>query len=261
MNNKGNSGVKIFLYILFVGLLIAAIVIGVIAILKPPETRIELIPAIPPDEIVVDDSEKYNIKIDADVVKMSPDIDIAQERINHNNDDIIGRLEVPDLFNVLVVRGSNNDYYLANNVDKKKDVMGATFMDYRIDQNSNQINIYGHNSREEQLDVPFRRLEKLLDKTFFDSHPYIIFQFEGGKRVYKVTAITEVYNDNVEHMRVKKTGSDFVNHINTIISNPIHSRSMEINENSKIIILQTCSHHLNNAVYLITGVAINYAEE
>ncbi len=256
-----NKIIKILLYLLFIGLLIAAIVVGVIAITNPGKTIIEYLPAIPPDEIVVDESEKYNIKIDADVVKMSPDIDIAQERINHNNPDIIGRLEVPDLFNVLVVRGSNNDYYLTYNVDKKKDVMGATFMDYRVDQNSNQINIYGHNSREEQLDVPFRRLEKLLDKTFFDNHPYIIFQYEGGKRVYKVTAITEVYNDNVEHMRVRKTGAEFVSHVKTIISNPIQSRGMEINENTKIIILQTCSHHLDNAVYLITGVAINYVEE
>ena len=259
--NNSNKGAKILLYLLFGGLLVAAIVLAVIAILNPDKREFVPDVVIPPDEIVVDESEKYNIKIEGEVVKMSPDVDLAQERINHNNNEIIGRLEVPDMFNVLVVKGINNESYLTINIDLKKDVMGATFMDYRVDPNSSQINIYGHNSRDVNLDVPFRRLEKFLDKTYFDSNPYIIFQYDGGKRVYKITSITEVYKDNKEHMRVMKTGDDFVNHINTIISNPINSRSVPFDANSKVIILQTCSHHLDNAVYLITGIAINYIEE
>lgn len=254
-----NKLVRSFLYILFFFLIAAA---GVIAFyiftMKPeviePEVR-------KGDEVIeVDEKDKYNIKIEGETVKMSPDHDFAQDRIYHGNDDIIARLELPDLFNLLVVRGSDNKYYLENNIYRKKDVTGTTFMDYRVNPNSNQINIYGHNSRDDSLQVPFRDLEKFLQKDYFDSHPYIIFQYEGGKRVYKITSITEVYNSNLEHMRVNKTGADFVNHMKTIVSNPINSRPMVINENSKTIILQTCSHHWDNAVYLIVGVAINYVE-
>ena len=81
---KKNNGAKIVLYIFFVGLLIAAVVIGIYAathgnqvVIIPPETEYS------PEELFVDDSEKYNIKIDVDTVKMSPDVDLAQERINH----------------------------------------------------------------------------------------------------------------------------------------------------------------------------------
>ena len=256
-----NKGTRTFLYIIFFSLIIASGVILFYVFTKPVE-YIE-IPAEweeAKEVIKVPDEEKYNIKINGEVVHMSPDVDIAAERVNHHNDDIIGRLEVPDLFNVLVVRGPDNIVYLDMNIDRENDYKGSSFMDYRLGPDSNQINIYGHNSRDENIYVPFRLLENFLKPEFFDSHPYIIFQYENGKRVYKVAAITQVHNDNLEHMRVNKTGADFVNHIKEILSNPIHSRPTTINQNSKVIILQTCSHDWDNAVYLITGVAINYVE-
>ena len=262
-NKKNNNGMRTFLYIFFFFLIVASGVIlfyvitnPTTIIYTPPETEEA------PEELFVDDKEKYKIKINGEVVKMSPDVDIAQERINHNNQDIIARLEVPDMFNILVVRGSDNKLYLDHSIDARAyDYKGSSFMDYRVDTNSNQINIYGHNSRDVNIQVPLMRLEKFLEKSYFDENPYIILQFENGKRVYKIAAITEVYNDNLEHMRVNKVGADFVNHIQTILSNPINSRPTTINQNSKVIILQTCSHHLDNAVYLITGVAIDYVEE
>lgn len=260
---KGGGAGRVLLYLFFIGLLIAAGVIGYIALTQEPTVIIdEPEKIISLEEIVVEDKDKYQINIDADVVKMSPDVDLAAERVAHGNNDIIGRLEVPGLFNVLVVKGSNNSDYLDINVEKQSDVKGATFMDYRVNPTSNQVNIYGHNSREVQLDVPFRRLEKFLEKSYFDANPYIILQYDGGKRVYKITAITEVYNSNLEHMRVNKTGNDFVNHMTTILNNnPINSRPMEFNASSNFILLQTCSHHLDDAVYLIIGQQVNYAED
>jgi SrtB family sortase len=262
-NKKGGGVARVFLYLLFLGLLIAAGVIGYIALTQEPTVIV-----IPPEkqiskeEIIVEEKDKYEIKIDADLVKMSPDVDLNQERTAHNNPDIIGRLEVPDLFNVLVVRGANNSDYLSIDVDKNSDVKGAVFMDYRVGPDSNQINIYGHNSREITLDVPFRRLESFLDKTYFDSHPYIIFQHDHGKRVYKVVTINEVYNSNREHMKVNKTGIDFMDHMNAILTNnALNVRNLSYDENSRFIILQTCSHHWDDAVYLIIGEAIDYAEE
>ena len=262
-NKKGGGAGRVLLYLFFIGLLIAAGVIGYVALTQEPVVVIdEPEKVISLEEIIVEEKDKYQIKIDADVVKMSPDVDLAAERVAHGNNDIIGRLELPNLFNVLVVRGSNNNDYLDTNVDKQSDVKGATFMDYRVGPTSNQVNIYGHNSREVQLDVPFRRLEKFLEKSYFDANPYIIFQYDNGKRVYKIVAITETYNSNLEHMRVNKTGDDFANHMSTILNNnPINSRQAQITANSNFIILQTCSHHLDDAVYLIIGQQVNYAEE
>ena len=252
-----NKLLRSFLYVLFFFLIAASGVICFYIFTQdntPPEIEVRK-----GDEVIeVPEKEKYEIKINADSVKMSPDVNFAEERAKYNNQDIIARLEIPDLLNLLVVKGSDNNYYLEHNIYRNSDVTGSTFMDYRVSPDSNQVNIYGHNSRDDSLQVPFRDLEKFLDKGYFDSHPYIILQYENGKNVYKITSLTEVYNNNLEHMKVNKSGQDFVNHMNAIKSNPVFSRSIETNENSKYIILQTCSHHLDNAVYLITGVKINY---
>lgn len=213
-----------------------------------------------PEEIIVDESEKEVVEIDGrDTVKMSPDIDLAAKRKEHKNNDIIGRLEIPNLFNILIVKGKDNSYYLNYSVNKKKDVRGSEFMDYRVTPTSKQINIYGHNSRDPKIQVPFLKLEKFLDKTFFENNPYVIFQYDGGKSVYKIVALKEVTTD--QHMTVDKTGSSFVSHVNWFKTNAIYTREVSFDENSDIIILQTCSHHLDNAYYLIVGVKIDYKTE
>lgn len=213
-----------------------------------------------PEEIIVSDEEKEVVEIDdREYVKMSPDVDLAAKRKEHNNNDIIGRLELPNLFNILIVRGSDNSYYLNYSVNKTKDIRGSEFMDYRVTPTSKQINIYGHNSRDVNVKVPFLKLEQFLDKTYFDNNPYIIFQYDEGKSVYKIMSIKEVTTN--QHMTVNKTGTDFIEQVNYFRTNAIYTRDVPFDESSDIIVLQTCSHHLDNAYYLITGIKIEYKTE
>ena len=190
---------------------------------------------------------------------MAPDVDLNAERKKHNNNDIIGRLEIPDLFNVLVVRGTDNQFYLNHDVDKKYEIRGNEFMDYRVSPQSKQINIYGHNTRDPNIKVAFLKLEKFLDKDFFDKNQYIIFQYDGGKSIYKIKAMREIYESNVEHLYVDYTGNDFVNHVNKLTGDDglIYRRDIEVNANSEILVLQTCSHHWNKALYIITAVKVS----
>ncbi len=247
--------IKIFLYFIFISLIAGSCVLLYFSMLAPQsqpvddtETSLE--------ELTGDVSQ--NFIINAETVKMSADIDIAAERSKHKNPDIIGRLEIPGLFNVILVKGTDNKYYLNKNIDRKNDIKGSTYLDYRTGPASNQINIYGHNSRIEKIDVPFRRLEKFLDKTFFDANPYIVFQYEGGKRVYKITSIKEIHQNENEHMKVGFTGQDFVNHIEILRTNANQRREVKLDKNSNVIVLQTCSHHWQNAYYILTGISIDF---
>ena len=208
------------------------------------------------NDIGVDDKDKQDVSLDQDIIKMSPDVDLNQERINHNNNDIIGRLEIPDLFNILVVRGNDNSYYLNRNIDKKQDIKGNEFLDYRVSPNSKQINIYGHNTRDPNIKVPFLRLERFNDEKFFNDNKYIIFQYDGGKSIYKIIAWKEVQDS--EHMAVDKTGTDYISHMTKLLTGVTYKREVSYDMNSDIMILQTCSHHLDNAFYLLIGVKMDY---
>lgn len=212
-----------------------------------------------PNEIIVDEKDKEEIIVEGKRYLFAPDIDLNQARIDNNNNEIVGRLEIPDLFNVLVSRTTDNQYYLSHSVKRERDAKGSEFLDYRTSPLDKQVNVYGHNSRSHNLKVPFLRLENFLEKDFFDSHPYIVLQYDGGKSFYKIMAIKEIVTD-FEHMTVDLTGSAFKTHVDKLKSSPIYTRDVYYDENSEIIVLQTCSHHLDNAYYIITGVKISYDE-
>lgn len=216
-----------------------------------------------PAEIEVKEEEKKVEVIEEEKIKMAPDVNLASERSKYKNNDIIGRLELPNLFNVLIVRGTNNDFYLSHSISKEYDIRGSEFVDYRVSANSKQINIYGHNSRDEKIQVPFLKIAKKIevgDWKYFKDNPYIIFQHDGGKSVYKIFAIKQVYRSNTEHMNVTATGKEFVQHIKNITTGEgtIYSEPPYYDENSEIIVLQTCSHDWDNALYLIVGIKIDY---
>ena len=197
--------------------------------------------------------ENNTEKID---IELAEDIDLDEAREKYQNNDIVARLEIPDLFNIIIVHGTDNDFYLNHDLYKKKDNKGTEYLDYRTNTESKQINIYGHNSRT--YNIPFRKLEKFLDKDFFENHEYIVLQTYNSKRIYHILSIKED-SGNYEHMKVNKSGSEFKEHIDILKSNSINSRELEYDENANILILQTCSYGKSKTYYVITAVEIeNY---
>lgn len=184
---------------------------------------------------------------------ISSDVDLNYYREYYKNDEIVARLEIPELFNIFVTKASDNEYYLNRSINKKKDVRGNEFMDYRVNPLSKQVNIYGHNSRT--YDTPFRKLENYLDEEFYHNNPYIILQHDDGHRIYKIFAIKEVLTD-YEHMNVDKNEEEFVSHIDDLKQDAIYQTDVKYNKDSNIIILQTCSYDSKDAYYIIMAIEI-----
>lgn len=171
--------------------------------------------------------------------KFSKDVNLSSKRKEYNNNEIVGRLEIPGVFNILVTKTSNNKFYLDHSLSKKSDKKGTEFLDFRTNVTDQRINIYGHNSRT--YDIPFRKLERFLNKSFFDANPYILLQHDKGRRYYKIFSIKEVTTDN-EHMIVAATGDRYITHIKTLLANSLYTRSIEYDVNSSVLVLQTCSY-------------------
>ena len=184
----------------------------------------------------------------------SSDADLKAYRETYKNNDIVARLEIPDLFDILITKTTDNKYYLNHSIDRKKDKKGTEFLDYRTDPTAKQVNIYGHNSRT--YDIPFRKLEKFLDKEFFDKHPYILLQHDGGKRIYKIISIKEVTTDN-EHMNVSAAIENHIEHIDILKANSIYRRDDSYDEKTNLLTMQTCSYNGEKTYYVITAIELN----
>lgn len=185
----------------------------------------------------------------------SKDLNIKELKLKkYKNEDIIARLEIPNLFNILITQTNNNEYYLTHSITKEKDEKGNEYLDYRVTKDNNQINIYGHNSKTYNL--PFSKLEKFLEKDFFDKNKYILLQFEKERRIYEIMSIKEVSND-YSHMKVSVKKEQFKNHIASLISNSINERKIKYDEESNILVLQTCSYNKEKSYYIIVALEIN----
>lgn len=190
---------------------------------------------------------------DLDLPSFSPDVDLEYYREYYNNEDLIARLEIPNVFNLLITRTSDNEYYLNHSINKTSDIKGTEFMDFRVTPYSKQINIYGHNSQV--YDLPFKKLENYLDESFYNNNRYIILQHDNGKRIYKIFSFKKITTD-YEHMNVNVDLKDLVKHLNNLKDNSIYSTDVTFSEESNIIVLQTCTFDNDDSYYVLSAIEI-----
>lgn len=261
---KKDTALKKFTYIIAIILLVALLVFSVTKLISSNQEPKNYLNQ---DQIDLKDIEYQNQQEDKDEETkveekseyetaknyFSANVSLDTYRNEYNNSEIVARLEIPNLFNILVTQSSDNKYYLDHSIEKKKDVKGTEFMDYRVTPTSKQVNIYGHNSRT--YDIPFRKLEKFLDKEFFDSNPYILLQHDGGTRIYKIISIKETTGN--EHMYVSSTPENHVQHIDLLIADSIYTRAANYDANTNLLTLQTCSYNADKTYYVITAIEIN----
>ena len=181
-------------------------------------------------------------------------------RQQYNNQFIMGRLEIPNLnIDSLVTRASNNEYYLNYNLYNQYDGLGAPFFDYRNTDlaNAKQINIYGHNTRNEKYysQLPFINLEAYTDENIFKNYKDIYLSIDEKQIHYQTVAIKIINDNQNEHMKVIfYSDEDYLNHINKLLQDTLYKEdNLEIGVNDKIIVLQVCHYNPPDTYLLVIG--------
>lgn len=166
----------------------------------------------------------------------------------YNNNDIIGAIKIEDTkINNLIVKSTNNKYYLNHSLNKEYDERGSIFIDYRVDLNSKQINIYGHNSNV--FELPFKELEKYLDKDFYNSHKYVEI-YDGSKKIYYEIFSVQIVTQDYEHMNIFP--NDLQNHVNQL-NESIYKTSTKATIDDEILVLQTCGYNPKGSLIIINS--------
>ena len=184
--------------------------------------------------------EMASFELDAD-----PEDDthlIEELRKTYNNNEIVGYLEIPNTdFSKIVTKSNDNEKYLSHNIYGKKDVVGNPFLDYRVDINNDEkILIYGHNSKT--LDAPFKYLENYYDYEFFQNHKVITITTNEKKVTYEIISVHIETKDWSYYNDIDfKTKEDWLNHLTNLKKKSMYDTGVAVNENDKILILQTCS--------------------
>lgn len=153
----------------------------------------------------------------------------------------VATLTIPGTdYSTVVMQGNDNKFYLTHDENDNKHRGGVPFLDYRVDiDTSRKLLIYGHNSK--YVDMPFKILEKYYSEDFYRKHKCIYLDTKTGKRKYEIFSVFTETSDWSYTKVGFKTLKEYLDHINGLASKSIYKENIELSENDKILILQTCS--------------------
>ena len=187
----------------------------------------------------------YKVEYDAKEIIKSDNIKKIGNNVNkleiykkqYNNDDIIGSIKIDGTkIDSLIVKGSDNKFYLNHSIDKKYNKIGTIFVDYRTNLSSKQ----------------FKDLEKYLDKNFYDEHKYIKIWDGINTNIYEIFSVQ--ITNNSEHMIVDSV--NLKEHINKL-SKSIYETNVNVSELDNLLVLQTCYLKEKNTYIIICSKKVN----
>ena len=200
--------------------------------------------------------EVYVSKIEIDVPILKPEKDDKDEKQYvavsnsevYNNKYFKGFLTISNTtFKEPLYQYYDNDYYLTHSGNGKKKSSGATYLDYRINYESNKILVYGHNN--DKLSLPFSILENYNDFDYYKEHKYLELYFDNVKYKYEIFSVY-IETGNWDYMKINFQSRElWKKHLNDLKSRSIYDTGVSVDETDKIIILQTCSKNKEYSSY------------
>lgn len=196
-------------------------------------------------EIVKDNDEDNN----EDSIESNKEYKIDFKSLKNKNSDTVGFLKVNGTkIEYVVVQSKDNNYYLANNFEKKSNSAGWIFSDYRnkLDGTDKNIIIYGHNMR---TDAMFGTLKNILTKEWQenDENRYIVFITENEYSIYEVFSVYQIEAEDY-YMTTDFKNNEFKEFVNAMKKRSVFDFGINVNENDKILTLSTCA---NNSKYRV----------
>lgn len=182
------------------------------------------------------------IEVNYEINKIDYEEELNKVRNKYNNNDIVGILSnSDDTLNEIVMQSTDNDYYLEHTVYHESNWRGQTFLDYRNDiNNSDKLIIYGHNSN--YYNLPFKVLENYYNKSYYDENKYLYLQTNLNKYKYEIFSVYIEVSDWDYYNKMKfNTKDEYYNHILKLKNKSMYDTNVLVNEDDKILIIQTCS--------------------
>ncbi len=200
-----------------------------------------------------DEIQDLAITADEDGTGFSVDFDALLEI----NPDTVAwiRFDEPSIINYPVVKSSDNNEYLTKTFAENDNKLGAIFMDMRNSSDFSDRNtiIYGH-----RLNVSpemFSRLHLYEDEEFCQEHPdFYIYTPDGSVRTYTVFS-AGVVNALADNYDIEfDSDEEFEEYIELCRESSNYQVDVEVNAQSQIVSLSTCTGDQQDERFLLQGV-------
>ncbi len=174
--------------------------------------------------------------------KGTKEYEIDFKTLKEMNPDTIAYIEVNNTsINYLVVKGKDNDYYLKHNFEKKWNVAGWIFGDYRntFDEKDKNRIIYGHSIKDGSM---FETLKNVLKKEWQENtaNHIITLVTEQGPLHYQVFS---TYSIDPEEYYIKtsfQNDKEYRQFLNKLQSRSEYNYQVDISDTEQILTLSSC---------------------
>ena len=102
-----------------------------------------------------------------------------------------------------------------------------------------QLNIYGHNSLDDET-IPFKVLEQYLQEEFFFNNLLVDLKTDKGAYSYKIFAASVIAKSDNEHMIISLEGDEFLSHLSLMRSKALYDTKETVREDDHLLVIQTC---------------------
>lgn len=200
-----------------------------------------------------DEIKDLAITADGDGEGFSVDFDAL---LKENPDTVAWiRFDEPSVISYPVVKSADNEDYLTKTFSDNDNKLGAIFMDMRNNPDFLDMNtfIYGHNMKVGG--EMFSQLTEYESEEFCREHPYFyIYTPDGKVRTYTIFS-AGVVKDTAENYTISyETDEDFETYINTCRESSNYQVDVEVNAQSKVVSLSTCTNLQDDERFLVQGV-------
>ena len=139
------------------------------------------------------------------------------EELKQKNSDTVAWLKVENTnIEFPIVQANNNSYYLTHNFDKKYNVAGWIFADYKnkLDGTDRNIVVYGHNMRNNSM---FGSLKDVITEEWYNNeeNKYITFVTENDYQTYQVFSVYQIKTEDY-YIKTEFKSNEFTEFIDTI---------------------------------------------
>lgn len=185
---------------------------------------------------------KENTKIQNKLNKLIDDDKVEFDKLKKQNKDSVAFIKVNNTnIHYIVVKSTDNEYYLNHNFNKEKNIAGWIFADFRnnVDESDKNLIIYGHNMKDGSM---FDSLIKTIDKEWYTNKDNHIVKLitEKGSYKYQVFSTYSVHAEDYYINTNFNNDKEFNKFVNTLKNRSIYNYGVEVTESDKILTLSSC---------------------
>ena len=167
--------------------------------------------------------------------------EIDFKTLKEENSDTVGYIKVNNTnINYVVVKGTDNKFYLNHNFNKKYNVAGWIFADYhnKFDGTDKNIIIYGHNTHNGSM---FNTLANSLKKEWYTNkeNHIITLVTEYGTQYYEVFSTYSIVPEDY-YIKTEFNDDEFANFIQNIKMRSFYDYGVSLTNIDKILTLSSC---------------------